>query len=208
MTFLTRLYVTIALIFAVTYTCHGQVTVTSPSKTGPQQASVYATLDFITAHLDATCEASLPNIRPMIAALEGDRVNPDLILIGHGIFVGTLVAAFTGNGGNVPPGYLMVIADNGAFFTETVPDKHLTRVREAGTTTFGGPGGQFLEVGHKYKGGSNAAKVLISLHELSHAVGVAEPDFGDQAAIDRNDQRVMKSCSESIKAAGKIKGGL
>ena len=39
---------------ALTY-AHGQMVVENPSKTGPQQTSIYNTLDFIVANMDASC---------------------------------------------------------------------------------------------------------------------------------------------------------
>jgi len=194
------------ILVILTATCVAQFTVTNPSKIGPQQESIYRTLDFASANMDTQCSATLPMVQDMIKALEGDRVNSDLILVGHGIFEHTMVAAFTGNGGNVPAGYMMVIADNGAFFT----DKTAKSVeRDApGSATFGGPTGYYLEVAHKYRGGSNAAKVEILLHELSHAVGVAEHDYHDSAAVDRNDKRILDNCGKVLKLAEKYKGVL
>jgi len=189
------------ILAILTATCFAQFTVTNPSKSGPQQESIYRTLDFISANLDTQCSNTLPMAQDMIKALEGDRVNPDLVLVGHGIFEHTLAAAFTGNGGNVPAGYMMVFADNGGFFTDRVNAEFLT--------TFGGQHGDyFLQVARKYKGGTNVAKVEIALHELSHAVNVAEHDAGNEAAGERNDQRILTNCSKTLKLAEKYKGAL
>ena len=169
---------------------HAQIIVTKPSKTGPQQESIFRTLDFITANIDEQCMVTLPNVKPMVLALEGDRVNPDLILIGHGVFEHTLVAAFTGATSQTV-GYLITVNDDGAFFTD---DAHME--------------GHFIEVAHKFRGGKNVAKVAILLHELSHALGVAEPDYNNQAAGDRNDKRILDNCSKTLKMAEKYKGTL
>ena len=52
------------------------------------------------------------------------------------------------------------------------------------------------------------AKVEIALHELSHAVNVAEHDAGNEAAGERNDQRILTNCSKTLKLAEKYKGAL
>ncbi len=127
-------------------------------------------------------------VQGMIKALEGDRVNPDLILIRHGVFEHAPVAAFTGVTSQTA-GYLITVNDDGAFFTD---DAHME--------------GRFIEVAHKFRGGKNVAKVDVLLHELSHALGVAEPDNNNQAAVDRNDKRILDNCSKTLKMAEKYKG--
>lgn len=189
---------------------HCQIAVTNPSKTGPQQESIYRTLDFISTNVDTQCSTTLPMVQDMIKALEGDRVNPDLVLIGHGNFEHTTVAAFTGATPQTV-GYLIVIADNGGFFTDKANAELIPKDSPEiqGQTTFGRQHvDYFLQIAHKYRGGTNVAKVDIILHELSHAVGVAELDYNNTAAGNRNDKRILDNCSKTLKQAEKYKGVL
>jgi hypothetical protein len=164
--------------------------VEAPSKTGPQQQSIYATLDFILAHMDAQCAVTLPGASDMVRALEADKQNEQMILVGHGVFADPLLAAFTGNSGNVPPGYMMVVADNGGFFTDVVP----------------GHPKNFLMIANEFHGGTNQAKVEILLHELGHATNAPGfvSDFGSREKIDHNNALVMTGCKNVIKSAGKV----
>ena len=193
---------------ALTY-AHGQIVVENPSKTGPQQTSIYNTLDFIVANMDASCSATLPMAKDMIVALESDRSNEQTILIGHANFPNTTIAAFT-NEGHEPAGYLVVIADNGAFFTanEKTEIAHLS-----GSTigsVMGGDRTSFYIIAGQYKGGTNPAKVEILLHELGHAVNAPgfQADYNSQNKIDANDRIIMTGCKSVLKAAGKYKGVL
>ena|ERR1035437_5565490 len=167
-----------------------QIAVTNPSKTGPQQESIYRTLDFISTNIDMQCNTTLPMVQDMIKVLEGDRVNPDLVLVGHGTFERAGVAAYTGATPQTV-GYLIMIADNGGFFTDKADDPKY-----------------FIQIAHKYHGGTNAAKVETLLHELSHALGVAEADYNNTAAGDRNDKRISDNCGKTLKLAEKYKGVL
>jgi hypothetical protein len=203
-------------IFLSTLFAHGQVRVINPSKTGPQQESIYRTLDFITANMDAPCGATLPMAKDMIIALEGESLsartvgNLDMVLIGHGIFVDTTVAAFTG-ATKETVGYLVTVADNGGFFTanEQTEGLKMPTGSEIGMT-MGGTKTTFLVIAGKYRGGTNEAKVEILLHELGHAVNATgfQADYGSPSKAAANDHIVMGGCKNVIKAAGKFKGVL
>ena len=190
--FFTRMFVLYCWVLALHYAMHAQI-VDNPSKTGVQQQSIYRTLDFISTNMDASCAATLPMAKEMIAALESDRVNEQTILIGHGNFVNSNVAAFTGATKGTE-GYLIIVSNTGAFFT----------ANERSTET------TFLQIAHQYKGGTNQAKVVILLHELGHATSAPGfvPDYGDQSKVDHNDSLVTNGCKNVVKSAGKFKGSL
>ena len=103
------------------------------------------------------------------------------------------------------------IADNGGFFTDKANAELIPKdsPEVQGQTTFGRQHvDYFLQIAHKYRGGTNVAKVDIILHELSHAVGVAELDYNNTAAGNRNDKRILDNCSKTLKQAEKYKGVL
>jgi hypothetical protein len=183
---------------------HAQVAVENPSKQGPQQESIYRTLDFINANMDAQCTATLPMAKEMIVALEGrtgDKtvavIDPNMILIGHGDFPHSMIAAFTGATAQTV-GYLIIVANAGAFYTEVVPAE------------FKKNDGNYLAIAHQYHGGTNQAKAVILLHELGHATNAPGflSDLGSQAKIDHNDAIILRGCKSVIKAAGKYRGAL
>jgi hypothetical protein len=49
-------------------------------------------------------------------------------------------------------------------------------------------------------GGTPAAQGFILLHELSHLMNAIEPDFNNQAKVDKNDKDIEKNCKKLIKA--------
>ena len=204
--FLTRAFIVYCWVLAICYAMHAQI-VDNPSKTGVQQESIYRTLDFISNNLDASCTATLPMAKDMIVALESDRVNEQTILIGHADF--HFAAAFTGATKDTP-GYLILVANDGAFFTANEKTESAHLPGSAIGSVMGGERTSFYIIAHQYKGGSNQAKVVILLHELGHATNAPGfvPDYGNPSKVDHNDSLITNGCKNVVKSAGKFKGVL
>ena len=203
--FLTRAFIVYCWVLALHYAMHAQI-VDNPSKTGVQQESIYRTLDFISNNLDASCTATLPMAKDMIVALESDRVNEQTILIGHADF--HFAAAFTGATKDTP-GYLILVANDGAFFT--ADERVIPAAAPSGLgMTLGGETTLSNVIAHQYRGGSNQAKVVILLHELGHATNAPGfvPDYGNPSKVDHNDSLITNGCKNVVKSAGKFKGAL
>jgi hypothetical protein len=207
--FLTRAFVVFIWVLALHYAMQAQI-VDNPSKTGVQQESIYRALDFISTNMDASCAATLPMAKEMIAALESDRVNEQTILIGHADFTHLDAAAFTGSTKDTPAGYLILIANKGAFFTADERTVPAPSPSSGLGMTLGGDTTLSNLIAHQYKGGTNQAKVVILLHEIGHATSAPGfvPDYGDQSKVDHNDSLVTNGCNKIVKFAGKFKGVL
>jgi hypothetical protein len=161
----------------------GFVSVSNPSKTGPQQDRISTVLNWISANIDDDCAEWLSGIKNMIPQVLGNPANPDSVAIGHGDFQAN-IAAFTNNNASqtdLPAGYAMAVNNSGAFFSSA--------------WTVAG-----------YSGGSSQVQAFILLHEFAHLLDAAGfvSDFGSQTDVNSNDKLVQQNCAKTIKAAKNI----
>jgi hypothetical protein len=164
-----------------------KIHVTEFSKTGPQQQTIVNVMNFIKTHADDKCAAWFPSLQAGIAALEGDGVTSDIVLIGHGVFSPNSVVAITGNNpkqADLPSGVVMTFNNTGLFFFK------LPNFSVSG-----------------YEGGTSELQVLTVIHELGHFLntpGIID-DFGQQKLVEQNNEAVKVNCGRTIKAAKKEK---
>jgi hypothetical protein len=164
----------------------GFINVNNPSKTGPQQDRIRSVMNWINTNVDDNCAKWLSGIGDAISSLLGDPSDDRTVLIGHGAFNNSGVAAFVGNSPSqtdIPDGYAMTVNDMGLFFNSI-----------SGLTAGG------------YTGGTSKAQVFILLHELAHWVNAAgfQNDFQNSAATTANDNLVKQNCGKTINAAKNI----
>jgi RHS repeat-associated protein len=168
--------------------------VKNASKTGPQQDRIRKVMTWISDNIDTECANWLGNAQETISNLLGDPANTDTVLIGHGDFDVSTVAAFYGNNPkqtDLPEGYAITVNRTGAFFN--------AEINVGGTMKAATVAGSL--------GGSNQAQVAILIHEIAHFLGAPgfKSDFGDPAAGRDNDNLLRQKCGRTIGAAGKMK---
>jgi hypothetical protein len=164
----------------------GFISVSNPSKTGPQQDRISTVLNWINTNVDDQCAKWLGGLGDAIESLLGDSTDDRTVLIGHGAFNGSAVSAFVGNHPSqtdIPDGYAITVNDTGLFF------------KSISGFTAGG-----------YKGGTSQAQVFILLHELGHWLNASgfQSDFQNSAAGLANDNLVKQNCGKTINAAKNI----
>jgi len=159
------------------------------SKSGPNQDRIRTVTNWIIENVDQDCAQWLSGLGRELTSILGDPTNEDSVLIGHGTFsANRIVNAVVGSdfnyvNSNMPPGIIVGINDDGAFF------KSISGYNVGG-----------------YTGGTSQAQAFIILHEMAHYLSAAGmvSDFGNSTAVAANDALVNQKCGRTLNAAKQI----
>jgi RHS repeat-associated protein len=163
-----------------------KVGLSNASKSGPNQDTIIATLEYLLANLDDDCAAFLGGRAAAEGAIRSLIDTDGSSLIAHGVVTPTSITAFTGGrpsdfedgalaaATQAIGAFAVMVNDNGAFFK--------------GSTVNNG----------RLVGNSAPGQRFILLHELGHVLDVLEHDFNDSEAGRRNDDRINDHCSKTF----------
>jgi hypothetical protein len=172
-------------VFRAEYT----VSVSNFSQAGPNQTAIQNELQTLKTIIPAnnTCSnwlhgAAVNDAPTYIDVLFGSQTN-GVQAFGHGVFNPEDISAFTGANASVPPGILLTVNDQAAFFQPT---------DSLGNILWTGP--------RKYQGGKQRAQDAILIHEFAHGMAVPgfQPDLGKPWIGKENDKLVDDHCRSAI----------